>query len=106
MGDSGYGSHFNQIGKLFPKIDYAMMGIGAYSPRWFMSPNHINIDEAIKAFDDLGARRFIPMHYGTFDQADEPLSEPLKLIKAESKLVNKLIVPKLGEVILLCNNRD
>ncbi|MCF2446789.1 MBL fold metallo-hydrolase [Dyadobacter sp. CY345] len=39
-GDSGYGSHYKEAGELFPNIDVALIGVGAYSPRWFMSPNH------------------------------------------------------------------
>ena len=33
-------------------------------------------DEAIKAFKDLGAKHFVPMHYGTFKLSFEDLAEP------------------------------
>jgi L-ascorbate metabolism protein UlaG (beta-lactamase superfamily) len=77
-GDSGYGNHFKEIGRLFDKIDIAIMGIGAYEPEWFMSPNHISPKDALKAAAEMKAKTFIPMHYGTYDLSDEPLNHPLK----------------------------
>ena len=35
-GDTGYARHFSELPELFPHIDYCMIGIGAYKPRWFM----------------------------------------------------------------------
>jgi L-ascorbate metabolism protein UlaG (beta-lactamase superfamily) len=79
-GDSGYDSHFKQLGKLFGPFDYAIIGIGAYQPNWFMSPMHMSPFEAVTAFQNLKAKYLIPMHYGTFDLSDEPLSLPLKVL--------------------------
>ena len=79
-GDSGYGRHYREIGELFPNIDYFLIGIGAYEPRWFMEPNHNNPADVVKAFRDSGARTLIPMHYGTFDLSDEPPSQPLRFL--------------------------
>ena len=84
-GDSGYGRHYREAGELFPKIDYFLIGIGAYEPRWFMEPNHNNPSDVMKAFIDSGARYLIPMHYGTFDLSDEPPSEPLRLLREEAE---------------------
>jgi L-ascorbate metabolism protein UlaG (beta-lactamase superfamily) len=84
-GDSGYGSHFCTARELFPAIDIAIVGVGAYKPEWFMHPNHISPQDAVKAFHDLGARTFIPMHYGTFDLSDEPAGEPLRILWAYEK---------------------
>jgi L-ascorbate metabolism protein UlaG (beta-lactamase superfamily) len=83
-GDSGYGRHYREAGELFPKIDYFLIGIGAYEPRWFMEPNHNNPPDVVKAFADSGARYLIPMHYGTFDLSDEPPSQPLRLLSEEA----------------------
>jgi L-ascorbate metabolism protein UlaG (beta-lactamase superfamily) len=77
-GDSGYDIHYKQFSDLFGSFDYAILGIGAYAPSWFMSPNHQSPTEAVRAFADLKANRFIPMHYGTFDLSDEPMASPLK----------------------------
>jgi L-ascorbate metabolism protein UlaG (beta-lactamase superfamily) len=83
-GDSGYGRHYREAGELFPEIDYFIIGIGAYEPRWFMEPNHNNPPDAVKAFQDSRARYLIPMHYGTFDLSDEPPNAPLRYLKEEA----------------------
>ncbi len=83
-GDSGYGRHYREAAELFPKIDYFLIGIGAYEPRWFMEPNHNNPSDVVKAFVDSGARTLIPMHYGTFDLSDEPPSQPLQQLMDEA----------------------
>ncbi len=80
-GDSGYSRHFHDIGELLGPMDIAILPIAAYAPRWFMKSSHINPEEALQAFKDLKAKRFIPMHYGTFDLSDEPLGEPEKRLK-------------------------
>ena len=78
--DSGYETHFNGIGQLFPNIDYAMLGIGAYKPEFIMKNSHTSPQEAVQAFHDLRAKTMIPMHYGTFDLSDEPFGEPWRTI--------------------------
>jgi L-ascorbate metabolism protein UlaG (beta-lactamase superfamily) len=77
-GDSGYSPQFAEIGEKCPGIDVALMPIGAYEPRWFMTPAHMNPDEAVRAHLDVRARRSIGMHFGTFQLTDEPIDEPLE----------------------------
>ena len=94
-GDSGYGRHYREVAELHPKIEYFLIGIGAYEPRWFMEPNHNNPQEALQAFADSKAKVMIPMHYGTFDLSDEPPGDPLRtLLKtAEEKGMGDRIRP-------------
>ena len=80
-GDSGYGNHYKEVAKVFPEIDYFIIGIGSYAPRWFMKPNHNNPEDAWQAFKDSKAKYLVPMHYATFNMTDEPPSEPLKRLK-------------------------
>ncbi|MES1208962.1 MAG: MBL fold metallo-hydrolase, partial [Pseudomonadota bacterium] len=75
-GDTAYFDGFQEIGRRFPRLDAALLPIGAYDPAWFMSKQHMNPDEALRAHADLGARRVIAMHWGTFKLTDEPLDEP------------------------------
>lgn len=83
-GDSGYGRHYRETGETFPGIDYFLIAVGAYEPRWFMEPVHNNPADAIKAFRDIGAATMIPMHYGTFDLSDEPPGAPLRSLSDEA----------------------
>lgn len=87
-GDSGYGSHYRETAEVFGAIDYFIIGIGAYEPRWFMEPNHNNPADAFQAFLDAQGKTLVPMHYGTFDLSDEPPSQPLKLLKEEAEKRN------------------
>lgn len=84
-GDSGYGRHYKEVGELFPDIDYFLIGIGAYEPRWFMEPNHNSPADALKAFQDSGAKTMVPMHFGRFDLSDEPPNEPLRALMKEAE---------------------
>lgn len=100
MGDSGYNSHFKEIAEFFPSIDYCFMGVGAYKPSFMMKTSHTSPEDAVKAFNDLNGKVLIPMHYGTFDLADEPASEPLQLLNemnGTEQLNGKLKVLKVGE---------
>lgn len=103
-GDSGYGRHYSEAAELFPKIDYFLVGIGAYEPRWFMEPMHNSPSDAVRAFLDLQARYLVPMHYGTFDLSDEPPSQPLRLLmeEAESNRITDKIRPlALNEALFI-----
>jgi N-acyl-phosphatidylethanolamine-hydrolysing phospholipase D len=79
-GDTATGDHFAEIGQRIGPIDWAMLPIGAYSPRWFMSSQHVNPEEALAGFRALGAKNFLAMHWGTFKLTDEPVGEPRKRI--------------------------
>jgi len=80
-GDSGYSPHFAEIGARFPSIDVALLPIGAYEPRWFMSPIHMNPEEAVRAHLDLHTRASVGMHFGTFQLTDEGIDEPLRALE-------------------------
>ena len=78
--DSGYCDYPKKIAGLFPNIDTAMIGVGAYTPDYMMKDVHTSPSEAVQVIHDLRAKEFIPMHYGTFDLADEPMGEPVRIL--------------------------
>jgi len=103
-GDSGYGTHYADAAKIYPNIDIAILGIGAYSPRWFMHPSHMAPENAAQAFADIGAERLLPMHYGKYDLSDEPPGEPQQLMLDEMQKCGReedLLLPDVGQVISL-----
>jgi L-ascorbate metabolism protein UlaG (beta-lactamase superfamily) len=75
-GDTGFGRHFSQIREKFGPPHLALLPIGAYEPRWFMSPVHMDPDEAIRAHAVLAARTSIAIHHGTFQLSDEGINTP------------------------------
>lgn len=80
-GDSGYFRGYREIGERLGPFDVVMMPIGAYDPRWFMAPAHMNPEEAVRAYLELGGRgAFVAMHWGTFRLTDEdPLEPPVRV---------------------------
>ncbi len=81
-GDTARFDGFAEIRRRCGPIDWAMLPIGAYAPRWFMEPQHMDPDDALAAYDSLGARTFVAMHWGTFRLTDEALSDPPARIRA------------------------
>ena len=80
-GDSGYCPHFAEIGRRFPRIDLALLPIGAYEPRWFTRRNHVDPQEAVQAHLDLKACRSLGMHFGTFQLTDEAIDAPVLALR-------------------------
>ena len=104
-GDSGWFDGFREIGERFPRIDLAFIPVGAYKPRWFMAPVHVDPVEGGQAFVACGAKRMIPIHWGTFRLADEAIDEPPRVLREwwqEQGLdPARLVVPALGETVHL-----
>ena len=97
-GDTGYPAAFRQIGERYPDLDYALLPIGAYAPRWFMRPQHMSPEDAAQAFRDLGARTLIPIHWGTFHLSDEPMGEPpVRLRAAMGADADRILQLAIGE---------
>jgi len=84
-GDSGYGAHFRAIRERLGRPDVALLPIGAYEPRWFMKPNHVNPEEAVRAHLDLDSPLSFAMHFGTFQLTDEPIDEPIARLRSALK---------------------
>ena len=84
-GDTGYSRDFADTAKQFaPRqtealgggFDLALVPVGSYEPRWFMSQQHVNPMESVRIHQDVGAKRSIGVHWGTFALTDEPLDQP------------------------------
>jgi len=80
-GDTGYGAHFGEIRSRLGPVDVALLPIGAFRPRWFMSPVHMDPSQAIQAHRDLGSTIAVPIHHGTFPLGDDGETEPLDVLR-------------------------
>ena len=84
-GDTGYSQDFIDTRHHFASrqaveqggFDVALIAVGACLPRWFMQMQHVDLNEAVQIHLDLGAKRSIGVHWGTFSLADDPLDAPL-----------------------------
>ena len=104
-GDTGYSKDFADIAGRFPAMDLSLLPIGAYNPRWFMAPVHVDPAEAVRIHQDLRSRLSVAMHWGTFRLTAEPLDEPPHLLAqamtAAGVAADKFVVFQHGETRLL-----
>jgi L-ascorbate metabolism protein UlaG (beta-lactamase superfamily) len=101
-GDSAFFPGFREIGEHY-KIDIALLPIGAYDAPTGREV-HMNPEEAVKAFSELGAKTLIPMHYGSFRLGYEPLDEPLVRLRAAARshgIEDKVLVMTEGKPVVL-----
>jgi N-acyl-phosphatidylethanolamine-hydrolysing phospholipase D len=102
-GDSGYFDGFSEIGQDYD-IDLVVIYLGAYEPRWFMASSHMNPPEAVRAFKELGAKKMMIVHWGTFRLGDEPVHFPPNDVKRELKkegLSHRFVDIRHGETFFL-----
>ncbi len=103
-GDSGYAAHYTQTFERFGPMDIALLPIGAYRPRDFMRYAHVDPAEAVKAHQDLHAKKSVAMHYGTFQLSAEPLNEPemflREAIQAAGLNSGAFVAPDFGTPLL------
>ena len=84
VGDTAYGDGaiFREVRRAYGSPRLAVLPIGAYEPRWFMKPQHMNPAEAVQVFQDLGATHAVGHHWGTFQLTNEGIEEPAKALAA------------------------
>jgi L-ascorbate metabolism protein UlaG (beta-lactamase superfamily) len=90
VADSGYGDgyHFRHARERYGPFRLAILPIGAYAPRWFMRDQHMDPEEAVRAFTDTGADYALAHHFGTFQLTDEAIDEPLARLVEARKAAN------------------
>jgi L-ascorbate metabolism protein UlaG (beta-lactamase superfamily) len=81
-GDTAFSNHFVRIRERFGSPRLALLPIGAFEPRWFMSPVHMSPEEAVHAHQLLGARTSIAIHHGTFQLGDDGIDTPRRRLLA------------------------
>ncbi|MDY6855420.1 MAG: MBL fold metallo-hydrolase [Thermodesulfobacteriota bacterium] len=104
-GDSGYFIGYREIGRRFSNIQYALIPLTAYHPRWFMYYNHMNAKETLDAFTDINAKYFIPTQWGTFKLGENPPGFPvLDLIKVSKEKdidSSRILIMDIGQIITI-----
>jgi N-acyl-phosphatidylethanolamine-hydrolysing phospholipase D len=104
-GDSGYFIGYQEIGRRYPQIDYALLPVTAYQPRWFMHYAHMDALEALDAFRDLNAKTLIPTQWGTFRLGNEPAGyaaiDLMRRIEEKHMDPASVMILDIGEMVVV-----
>jgi len=97
-GDSGFDTHFAEIGSQYGPFDLAILECGQYNAYWKYI--HMMPEETVQAGIDLKAKNIMPVHWGKFSLSLHDWDEPIKRATAEAEKKNaSLIYPMIGEEI-------
>lgn len=104
-GDSGYATHFEEIGEKYGPFDLAMMECGQYNQRW--GDIHMMPEETAQAGIDLGARAIMPIHWGAFKLALHDWTDPIERVLKKGKDLNiPIVTPRIGQPLILKDTLD
>lgn len=99
-GDSGYDTHFAEIGKQYGPFDLAILECGQYNENWKYI--HMMPEEVAQAAEELKAKKLIPVHWGKFSLGQHAWDEPIIRVVAEAKRKNVSVIhPMIGEEVNL-----
>lgn len=99
-GDSGYDTHFTEIGNQFGPFDLAILEAGQYGTHWPYI--HMLPEETLQAATELNAKTMLPVHWAKFALALHEWDNPIKrIIASQEKYAGTITTPKIGEPILL-----
>jgi len=99
-GDSGYGTHFKEIGERFGPFDIALLECGQYGENWPYI--HMLPEQTVMAAKDVNAKVLMPVHWAKFELSmhpwDEPINRATKFANANNQIVT---TPMIGEPVIL-----
>lgn len=97
-GDSGYDTHFVQIGNEHGPFDLALLECGQYNKYWKYI--HMMPEQTVQAAIDLKAKMLMPVHWAKFALSLHAWDEPIERVSAEAARLNFPIVhPMVGEML-------
>ncbi|MBL7717219.1 MAG: MBL fold metallo-hydrolase [Flavipsychrobacter sp.] len=102
-GDSGYDTHFAEIGSRFGPFDLAMLENGQYDDNWKYI--HMRPEQVVQAARDLGVKTLFPVHWSKFALGAHAWDEPIQRVTREAARQGvPLIHPMIGELVVLGDN--
>lgn len=99
-GDSGYDTHFAQIGAKYGPFDLALLECGQYGDDWPLI--HMFPEQVVTAAQDLRAKTILPVHWGKFALAYHAWNEPIqRLVESAAKQGQAVTTPRIGEPVVI-----
>ncbi len=97
-GDSGWGKHFEEIGKKYAPFDLALMECGQYDAQW--PEVHMFPEQSAKAARDLGAKIALPIHWGAIVLSRHGWDDSAeRFVRACQKMEIPVLAPKLSQTV-------
>lgn len=99
-GDSGYDTHFREIGERFGGFDLAILECGQYNDWW--ANIHTMPEEVVQVGREINAKVLMPVHWGKFTLALHAWDEPITRLSAKASAFNQPITtPMIGEIVVI-----
>jgi L-ascorbate metabolism protein UlaG (beta-lactamase superfamily) len=96
--DSGYHDRFKEIGEKLGPFDLTMLDSGAYDEEWMSI--HMGPENAVQSHLDLKGKMLMPIHWGTFNLAFHPWTEPVeRVLQAAKEKQVPLLIPEPGQTM-------
>jgi N-acyl-phosphatidylethanolamine-hydrolysing phospholipase D len=96
-GDTAFGDHFAAIRERFGPPSLALLPIGAYAPRWFMSPIHMDPGEAMRAHEILESGMSVATHHSTFQLADDGIDTAARRLAESPNRPESFLILRNGQ---------
>ncbi len=98
-GDTGYGSHFKEIGDRLGPFDLSIIKVGSYGPGAYWRDIHMIPENSIRAHLDVQAQQLLPVHWATFNMAFHAWDEPIIRTLASAAENNvEVLAPRIGQI--------
>jgi len=99
-GDSGYDTHFKEIGEKYGPFDISLMECGQYDEEWKII--HMMPEETVQASIDLKSKLVLPIHWAAFTMAYHDWADPIERITKKANEMNlPITTPKIGEPVII-----
>ena len=104
-GDSGYDTHFSEIGNKYGPFDLAIIENGQYDKSWRYI--HLLPEEFVMVARELDAKKILPVHSSKFGLGNHPWDEPLKKVSENARLAGlNLVTPMIGEPVYIKDDQQ
>jgi L-ascorbate metabolism protein UlaG (beta-lactamase superfamily) len=101
-GDSGYDTHFAEIGEKFGPFDLVILENGQYNESWKYI--HMMPEQVVQAAIDLKADKLFPVHWSKFTLSLHDWDEPINRVLKESYKRNMPVMhPRIGQAVNLAD---